>query len=196
MPSRRPYPTSRRTTAPFFRSTQAWSFFRYGLDERAAELDAWYGDDPDLARLLRYCVPLAFKDVYDTAHMRTTTAADIDFALDAPPADSTIVDQLRTKGAIVYAKANATESNGGIGGPGGPVAPTARYLGYAERSTWGGQACNPYDTKRSPRGSSSGSGVAVSANLVTCAFCEQSGGSCKGPASRNGVVSLLTTQRA
>ena len=32
MPSRRPYPTSRRTTAPFFCSTQAWSFFRYGLD--------------------------------------------------------------------------------------------------------------------------------------------------------------------
>ena len=31
-PSRRPYPTSRRTTAPFFCSTQAWSFFRYGLD--------------------------------------------------------------------------------------------------------------------------------------------------------------------
>ena len=32
MPSRRPYPTNRRTTAPFFCSTQAWSFFRYGLD--------------------------------------------------------------------------------------------------------------------------------------------------------------------
>ncbi len=32
MPSRRPYPTSQRTTAPFFCSTQAWSFFRYGLD--------------------------------------------------------------------------------------------------------------------------------------------------------------------
>ena len=162
--------------------------------ERAVELDAQYGDDPDLARLPMYCIPLAFKDVYDTKDMRTTTAADIGFAMDAPPADSTIVDRLRTKGAIVYAKANATEFNGGIGNPGGPAASTARYLGYAERSTWGGQACNPYDTERSPRGSSSGSGVAVSANLVTCAFCEQTGGSCKGPASRNGVVSLLTTK--
>ena len=162
--------------------------------ERAVELDARYGAAPDLARLPMYCIPLAFKDVYDTADMRTTTAADIDFAMDAPPADATVVDRLRTKGAIIYAKANATEFNGGIGDPGGPAAATARYLGYAERSTWGGQACNPYDTERSPRGSSSGSGVAVAANLVTCAFCEQTGGSCKGPASRNGVVSLLTTK--
>ncbi len=162
--------------------------------ERAVELDAQYGDDPDLTRLPMYCIPLAFKDVYDTQDMRTTTAADIDFAMDAPPADATVVERLREKGAIIYAKANATEFNGGIGNPGGPAAATARYLGYAERSTWGGQACNPYDTERSPRGSSSGSGVAVSANLVTCAFCEQTGGSCKGPASRNAVVSLLTTK--
>ena len=162
--------------------------------ERAAELDARYGDDPDLAGLPMYCVPFAFKDVYDTRDMRTTTAADINFAMDAPAADSTIVERLREKGAIIFAKANATEFNGGIGNPGGPATPAARYLGYDERSTWGGQACNPYDTERSPRGSSSGSGVAVSANLVTCAFCEQTGGSCKGPASRNGVVSLLTTK--
>ncbi len=162
--------------------------------ERAVELDAQYGVDPDLAELPMYCVPLAFKDVYDTKDMRTTTAADIDFAMDAPPADATIVERLRAKGAIIYAKANATEFNGGIGNPGGPAGSAARYLGYSERSTWGGQACNPYDTERSPRGSSSGSGVAVAANLVTCAFCEQTGGSCKGPASRNAVVSLLTTK--
>ena len=162
--------------------------------EQAVALDAQYGIDPDLAELPMYCIPLAFKDVYDTRDMRTTTAADIDFAMDAPPADATIVERLRSKGAIIYAKANATEFNGGIGNPGGPASATARYLGYSERSTWGGQACNPYDTERSPRGSSSGSGVAVSANLVTCAFCEQTGGSCKGPASRNAVVSLLTTK--
>ena len=162
--------------------------------EQAAELDAQYGDDPDLTQLPMYCIPLAFKDVYDTKDMRTTTAADIDFAMDAPPADSTIVARLRTKGAMIYAKANATEFNGGIGNPGGPATPTSRYLGYSERSTWGGQGCHPYDTERSPRGSSTGSGVAVAANLVTCAFCEQTGGSCKGPASRNGVVSLLTSK--
>ena len=170
--------------------------FRQHLDapEQAAELDAQYGDDPDLARLPMYCVPMAFKDVYDTKDMRTTTAADINFAMDAPPADSTIVARLRSKGAIIYAKAHATEFNGGIGNPGGPATAASRYLGYSERSTWGGQGCNPYDPERSPRGSSTGSGVAVAANLVTCAFCEQTGGSCKGPASRNAVVSLLTTK--
>ena len=162
--------------------------------ERAAELDAQYDDTPDLVGLPMYCVPMAFKDVYDTKDMRTTTAADINFAMDAPPADSTIVARLRTKGAIIYAKANATEFNGGIGNPGGPATATSQYLGYSERSTWGGQGCNPYDTERSPRGSSTGSGVSVAANLVTCAFCEQTGGSCKGPASRNAVVSLLTTK--
>ena len=162
--------------------------------ERAAELDAQYGDTPDLVRLPMYCIPMAFKDVYDTKDMRTTTAADINFAMDASPADSTIVARLRTKGAIIYAKANAAEFNGGIGNPGGPATATSRYLGYSERSTWAGQGCNPYDTERSPRGSSTGSGVSVAANLVTCAFCEQTGGSCKGPASRNAVVSLLTTK--
>ena len=53
--------------------------------ERAAELDARYGSDPDLTAMPMYCIPLGFKDVYDTRDMRTTTAADIDFAMDAPP---------------------------------------------------------------------------------------------------------------
>ena len=66
--------------------------------ERAAELDARYGSDPDLAAMPMYCIPLGFKDVYDTKDMRTTTAADIDFAMDAPPADATIVERLRAKG--------------------------------------------------------------------------------------------------
>ena len=61
-------------------------------------------------------------------------------------------------------------------------------------SAWSGQACNPYDTERVPRGSSSGSGVAVSANLVTIGICEQTGASCQGPASRNGIATLLTTK--
>src|SRR5205823_8338731 len=59
---------------------------------------------------------------------------------------------------------------------------------------WGGQACNPYDTARVPRGTSNGSGVSVSANLATCGICEQTSASCKGPASRNNIVNLLTTK--
>jgi Asp-tRNA(Asn)/Glu-tRNA(Gln) amidotransferase A subunit family amidase len=45
-----------------------------------------------------------------------------------------------------------------------------------------------------PRGTSNGSGVSVSANLSTCSICEQSSASCKGPASRNNIVNLLTTK--
>jgi Asp-tRNA(Asn)/Glu-tRNA(Gln) amidotransferase A subunit family amidase len=45
-----------------------------------------------------------------------------------------------------------------------------------------------------PRGTSGGSGVSVAANLATCSICEQSWASCKGPASRNNIVNLLTTK--
>ena len=61
-------------------------------------------------------------------------------------------------------------------------------------SAWSGQPCNPYDTERVPRGSSGGSGVAIGANLATIGICEQSGASCQGPASRNGVALILTTK--
>ena len=80
-------------------------------------------------------------------------------------------------------------------GDAGPVKPKGYFVGNnLAYAAWGGQPCNPYDTERIPRGSSSGSGVAVAANLGACSFCEQSGGSCMGPASRNGIVSILTTK--
>jgi Asp-tRNA(Asn)/Glu-tRNA(Gln) amidotransferase A subunit family amidase len=77
----------------------------------------------------------------------------------------------------------------------GPAKPKL-YLpdGNFQDAAWGGQACNPYDTTRVPRGTSNGSGVSVSANLAACSICEQSSASCKGPASRNGIVNLLTTK--
>ncbi len=93
--------------------------------ERAAELDAQYGRNPDLAALPMYCVVAAFKDPYDTKDMRTTSNNDVNFAMDVPPFDSTIVAQLRAKGAIIYAKSSAHEFNGGPGNPGGPDKPKA-----------------------------------------------------------------------
>lgn len=163
--------------------------------ERAAELDAQYGTKPDLAALPMYCITTAVKDPYDTKDMRTTANNDVNFAMDVPPHDATIVAQLRAKGAIIYAKSVAHEFNGGPGDPGGPA--KARYnfvAGGQTHGSWGGQSCNPYDTERVSRGSSGGSGVAVSANLVAIGICEQSGASCQGPASRNGVATLLTTK--
>ena len=163
--------------------------------ERAAELDALYGRNPDLAALPMYCVVAAFKDPYDTKDMRTTSNNDVAFAMDAPPFDSTLVARLREQGAIIYAKSVAAEFNGGPGDPGGPSkARSKQPRGGQQMNAWSGQACNPYDTERVPRGTSGGSGVAIGANLATIGICEQSGASCQGPASRNGTALFLTTK--
>jgi Asp-tRNA(Asn)/Glu-tRNA(Gln) amidotransferase A subunit family amidase len=163
--------------------------------ERAAELDAQYGSNPPLDELPMYCITVGVKDPYDTKDMRSTSNNDVNFAMDAPPFDSTSVERLREKGAIIYAKTQAHEFSAGPGDPGGPNEATTNLVGEGYGiSTWAGQSCNPYDTERVPRGSSSGSGPAVAANLVTVALCEQSGASCQGPASRSGIALILSTQ--
>jgi amidase len=163
--------------------------------ERAAELDAKYGTNPDLNSLPMYCITVAVKDVYDTKDMRTTGNNDVNFAMDAPPFDATIVARLRDKGAIIYAKSVAHEFNGGPGDPGGDSKPKTNLVsGGQAMGSWAGQACNPYDTERVSRGSSGGSGVAIGANLAAIGICEQSGASCQGPSSRSGIATLLTTK--
>jgi Asp-tRNA(Asn)/Glu-tRNA(Gln) amidotransferase A subunit family amidase len=161
--------------------------------ERAAQLDAQFGRHPDLKKMPMYCVVFSFKDVYDTKDMRTTGGADANYAMDAPSRDSTIVERLREKGAIIYAKANLAEYNGGAGNPGGSKG-TTRIFGAGSRSAWAGTACNPYDTARETGGSSSGSAASVGANLAQCSICEETGGSCRQPAWRNGVVGFVVTK--
>ena len=163
--------------------------------ERASELDSRYGRNPDLAALPMYCITVAFKDPYDTKDMRSTSGNDVAFAMDVPPFDSTIAARLREKGAIIYAKATSHEFNAGPNDPGGVAKAKTNYVAGGQAvSSWSGQACNPYDTERVPRGSSSGSGVAVGTNLVTVAICEQTVASCQGPASRNNATLLLPTK--
>ena len=162
--------------------------------ERAAELDALYGRNPDLDRMPMYCAAFSFKDVFDTTDMRSTSGADTGYAMDAPPRDATVVAELRAKGAIIYAKANLSEYNAGGGDPGGATAGTRTFGAGVARSSWAGPSCNVYDTAREPGGSSSGSAVSVGANLATCSICEETGGSCRQPAWRNGVVGFVTTK--
>ena len=160
--------------------------------ERAAELDKEYGRNPPLDKMPMYCAVFAWKNWYDATDMRSTGGNDVKFAMDAPSKDSPDVADLRAKGAISFAIANAARAGNAGSGPEKPKSDLlADNLAYG---VWGGQPCNPYDTSRVPRGSSSGSGVAVGANFAACSLCEQTGGSCKGPASRNGVVNLLTTK--
>src|SRR5262245_8912234 len=162
--------------------------------ERAAELDAAYGRHPDLDRLPMYGVVFSFKDPFDTKDMRTTGGGDARYDIDFPARDHALVEQLRNKGAIIYAKAVSTEYNGRAGDPGGRHALAAilpSTLGY-QRSSWGGNPSNPYDTTRSASlGSSSGSAVSVSTNLVMASLGEETRASCRGPANHNAVALIL-----
>jgi len=160
--------------------------------ERAAELDNQYGRNPDLEKLPMYCVPFSHKNWFDAKDMRSTGGNDVNYAMDAPKVDSPDIANLREKGAIIYATATAASTGLSFDEP--AKAKTYMPDGNYAYAAWGGQACNPYDTERVPRGTSAGSGVSVGANLAMCSICEQGSASCKGPASRNNVVNLLTTK--
>jgi amidase len=162
--------------------------------ERAAELDATYWRHPDLEQMPMYGVVFSFKDPFDTKDMRTTGGGDARYDIDFPARDHALVEQLRKKGAIIFAKAVNTEYNGRAGDPGGrhkPERVLPSTLGY-QRSTWAGNPANPYDTTRAASlGSSSGSGVSVSANLVMASLGEETRASCRGPANHNAVALIL-----
>jgi Asp-tRNA(Asn)/Glu-tRNA(Gln) amidotransferase A subunit family amidase len=170
--------------------------FRHYPDalEHAAELDATYGRDPDFRAMPMYGVVFSFKDPFDTKDMRTTAGGDAAYDIDFPARDHALVAALRAKGAIIYAKAVSTEYNGRAGDPGGRHAPDAvlpSTLGY-QRSSWAGNPANPYDTTRSASlGSSSGSAVSVSANLVMASLGEETRASTRGPANHNAVALIL-----
>jgi Asp-tRNA(Asn)/Glu-tRNA(Gln) amidotransferase A subunit family amidase len=171
-------------------------YFRHLPDalERAAELDATYGRNPDIEKMPMYGVVFSFKDPFDTKDMRSTGGGDAHYDIDFPARDHALVEQLRNKGAIIFAKAVNTEYNGRPDDPGGPHRPDTvltSTLGY-QRSTWAGNPSNPYDTTRAASlGSSSGSGVSVSTNMVMCSLGEETRASCRGPANHNAVTLIL-----
>ena len=171
-------------------------YFRHMPDalERAAELDAAYGRNPDLEKMPMYGVVFSFKDPFDTKDMRSTGGGDARYDIDFPARDHALVEQLRNKGAIIFAKAVNTEYNGRPDDPGGPHKPAnvlPSTLGY-QRSSWAGNPSNPYDTTRAASlGSSSGSGVSVSTNMVMCSLGEETRASCRGPANHNAVTLIL-----
>ncbi|MGH7108968.1 MAG: amidase family protein [Stellaceae bacterium] len=162
--------------------------------EQAALFDARYGGNPPLAEMPLYGVVFSFKDPFDTRDMRTTAGGDAGYDIDFPARDHVLVEQLRKKGAIIFAKAVCTEYNGRAGNPGGrhkPERVLPSILGY-QRSTWGGNPANPYDTTRAASlGSSSGSGVSVSANLVMASLGEETRASTRGPANHNALALIL-----
>ncbi len=144
--------------------------------EVAAAQDAHFAKTGQVVGPL-HGVVMAIKDQYDTADLRTTANSDVPYANDRPPVDATFIQRLRAAGAIILAKSVMGE-----------------YASGVPRSGWGGTLNNPYDTERSPMGSSSGSGTAVAANLVTAAIAEESGTSIRGPAVYNNCVGIAATQ--
>lgn len=142
--------------------------------EAARALDAEFARTGRLRGPL-HGIPIAVKDQFDTFDMRTTSGAAANYADDRPPRDAEVVARLRSAGAIILAKANMGEYASG------------------DRSTFGGTACNPYDTSRSAGRSSGGSGAAVAANLVMCALGEETGPSARNPAANNNLVGIVAT---
>jgi amidase len=121
-------------------------------------------------------VPVLIKDNIDTHDRMTTTAGSLALAGSIPPRDAFVAAKLRAAGAVILGKTNLSE--------------WANFRGALSTSGWsgrGGQTLNPYVLDRNPSGSSSGSAVAVSANMCAVAVGTETDGSVLSPASFNGL---------
>ena len=128
-------------------------------------------------------IPVVLKDNIDTADRMHTTAGSLAL-LDAPtPAqDAFLAARLREAGAILLAKTNMSE--------------WANFRSTSSSSGWsarGGQTRNPYDLSRTACGSSSGSAVAVAADLSVVAVGTETDGSIVCPSGHTGIVGLKPT---
>ncbi len=146
----------------------------------AAALDReWQSSGP---RGPLHGIPVVLKANIDTADQMYTSAGSLALVDHVPPEDAFIVKRLRNAGAVILGKANLSE--------------WANYRSSRSSSGWssvGGQTRNPYDTARSPCGSSSGSGVAVAANLTVVAVGTETDGSVVCPSGINGIVGIKPT---
>ncbi len=127
--------------------------------------------------------PILIKDNIDTADRMKTTAGSLALAdAPAPKQDAPLVKRLRAAGAVIIGKTNLSE--------------WANFRSTHSVSGWsgrGGQTRNPYALDRNPSGSSSGSGVAVAAELCAMAVGTETDGSIVSPASVNGITGIKPT---
>jgi amidase len=127
-------------------------------------------------------IPMLVKDNIDTAGRTRTTAGSLALVSPPPSQDAEIVARLRRAGAVLLGKTNLSE--------------WANIRSSWSISGWsaaGGFTRNPYALDRNPSGSSSGSAVAVSANLAAFAIGTETDGSIVSPASMSGIVGLKPT---
>ena len=127
-------------------------------------------------------IPVLVKDNVDTHDRLTTTAGSLALLGSVPARDAFLVERLRAAGAVILGKANLSE--------------WANFRSTRSSSGWsarGGQCRNPYALDRNPCGSSSGSGVAVSASLCAVAVGTETDGSIVCPSTASGIVGIKPT---
>lgn len=140
---------------------------------RARELDAERRNKG--ARSLLHGIPVVLKDNIDTADM-PTTAGSFMLKGSMPPDDAFIAKQLRDAGAIILAKLNMSE-----------------FASGDAMNSLDGPTFNPHDTRRTPSGSSGGTGASIAAAYAMVGLGTDTGGSVRGPSTANGVVGLKPT---
>lgn len=127
-------------------------------------------------------IPVMLKDNIGTGDKLHTSAGSVALQDNYSPYDAHIVKLLREAGALILGKTNMIEF--------------ANYMsdnmphGYSSR---GGLTLNPYDKIADPSGSSTGSAVAVSANLCAAAVGTETCGSIISPSCANGIVGIKPT---
>jgi aspartyl-tRNA(Asn)/glutamyl-tRNA(Gln) amidotransferase subunit A len=121
-------------------------------------------------------VPIAHKDIFCTAGIRTTCGSRM---LDnfVSPYDATVVARLQQAGAVMLGKTNMDEF----------------AMGSSSETSYYGPVRNPWDTDKVPGGSSGGSAAAVAAGLAAGATGTDTGGSIRQPAALSGLTGVKPT---
>lgn len=147
-----------------------------GRLEATREGRTWTGGGGEVERAWLGGLPLAIKDLTDVAGVRTTRGSTL-YADRVPRSSDLLVERLEARGGIVVAKSNTPEFGNG--------AHTSNEVFGVTR--------NPWDTARSPGGSSGGATAALKTGQVWLAQGTDVGGSLRTPASFCGVVGLRPT---
>lgn len=132
-----------------------------------------------------YGVPILLKDNIDTRDRMHTSAGSLALADSYASADADIVKALRQKGVVILGKTNMTEFANHM--------TKGMPPGYSSR---GGYVKSPYGVDKDPSGSSTGSAVAVSANLCTASIGTDTSGSIVSPAIANSIVGFRPSMGA